>query len=514
MNQRGVAHLFLIIVLLIGLVAAVYLAMNRTSLRSRASNETKLELSGKYLKNGKTSSHFVGVKPFYDSGHGSAPTYFRLANSDTGLEQGVVFPYQPDDSKRQPSFWSLAIGDEDASPIGKRSVYVQFLVDGKWTAPIFSTVELTRSGNNFSILASCPVNGITGNQGQFNVSFKWDEARVRATGADKLVMSIYNHRGQHITDINNIDPSDFGAKFRAPSLVDGYMVYSIGLKDGQVMGSGEYGFACGSAERQISFQKPAANCDGSNCTFNWGADGQPQLTEVRLIAQSTLDSNFAYSSTLVNGQSLQKAIGTNDGQIQSGAYAGYELRAVKLADDVEAAALIPDAYTTGPRFATQSQPAQTEVSTPTQAPIADSGVSCRVQVTPGGAGTQKVTYSGVGGKVRLWLSAQPAAGKQIDINQIKLDGYDILREFTTQETGSTNYYYELTHMDGSTSPVSQTHDLALPSGQYNLHCDVLVNNNGCTGKLSCQQENKGGNINCAAQGFPSCSANDNTSISN
>lgn len=510
MNQRGIAHIFLIIILLFGLVTAVYLVMNRTSFMSRASNETKLELSGKYLRNGVTSSHFVGVKPFYDSRGGKEPTYFRLANSDTGLEQGAVFPYQPDDSKRQPSFWSLAIGDKDGSAIGQRNIYAQFLVDGQWTQPIFTKVELVQSGNNLGVLALCPKDNVINNQ---KVLLDWNEARFKATGADKLVMSVYSDNGAHITDINNIDLT-VPATFNAPSLVEGYMVYSIALKGDAVVGAGEYGFACGSTENQVSYQKPTASCDGGSCTFSWGMTGQAQFTEVRLIANSTQNSNFAYSSTLVNGLNLRKLVGPKVGEIPDGSYAGYELRAVKLADDVEAAALVPDTFATAAKFTTQKQNvAQNENPTPIVEP-SDSGLSCHVQVTPGVAGTQKVTYSGAGGKVRLWLSTQPGASRQVNVNQIKLDGDAILRELSSQETGSPTYYYELTNMDGSQRSVSQTHDLSLPSGQYNIHCDVLVNNNGCTGKLSCQQENKGGNVNCAAQGFPSCSANDNASFNN
>lgn len=507
-NQRGVGHIFLIVILLVGLVVAVYLAMNQTSFRSRASNETKLELSGRYLRNGVTSSHFVGVKPFYDSRGGKEPTYFRLANTDTGLEQGTVFPYQPDDNKRQPSFWSLAIGDQDANPTGQRRVYVQFLVDGKWTPPIFTTVELTRSGNNFSVKASCPVNNITGNQGEYNLSFSWDESKVRATGADQMVMSIYNHRGQHIRDINNISPSDFGAKITVPSLVDGYMVYSIGLKDGQVMGSGEYGFACASIDQTANLTTPKVSCNSNSCTFNWSEETEPQYSEVRVIAKSDLQTNFAYSSTLVDGVSLQKNIGDDTSNLARGNYAGYELRSIKLAEDIEAAALIPDRYVSGPSFEVgdgQSKPKADDSSA--------AGLSCRVNVGPNPEGNQQLTYSGSGGKVRVWLSANPATSR-IDMNQIRLDGNEIIRELTSQETGTTTYYYELTQADGSQTSINKSHRLALPRGQYNFHCDVLVNNNGCTGKLSCQQENKGGSVNCAAQGFPSCSANDNASINN
>jgi hypothetical protein len=125
---------------------------------------------------------------------------------------------------------------------------------------------------------------------------------------------------------------------------------------------------------------------------------------------------------------------------------------------------------------------------------------------------KKVTYSGVGGEVRLWVERYDYKGG-VDITA---DGNSPIRSYSANlEPVGTFTTYQIAKCDGNSKEGCSgvVNELVLPqSMSYHVHCDVTSNQNKCSGFTICKAEsyNADNSVDCLSKlNTYSCGESDN-----
>src|SRR3989344_680991 len=88
------------------------------------------------------------------------------------------------------------------------------------------------------------------------------------------------------------------------------------------------------------------------------------------------------------------------------------------------------------------------------------------------------------------------------------DGEQIYPPLTLTESNyKGRYYYKVASCTSGQSCQANT-PADLPPGKYFVYCSILTSPNACSGNPFCSYEGEGGNVNCEALTFGSCSTTD------
>ncbi len=524
-NQKGVLHIGVLIVLLVAVVAGVILVGRPAVFNSRADVRSGLDIIGDFYQDGSSTSRLLRIKPMYAGG--GTPTYFRLSNDASRLENGTVFKYIPVDSDREYSLWNLSIPnvDNQGQALGRHRIYAQFLVNEAWTAPITAQVNLKETNNNLKLSASCNLNLADGASSIFPVTVKWDAQA--ADYADQMNMLMFRGEGGYYSDVPPVNFSDGTNKLIISSIANSYTIFATATKGDQVVGTSEYSFSCTEPDPNVKLNNPVVNCNSASCDFGWKNSGQtPKFSELAIDYFDPVVNSTSTPIHLVTGKnSLSVGINkiplpligwgvSNPWSLVNGTYPRFGVIGLKAAVDPEKAALLAKTWVYGPKF---------EVAVP----LSNPAVSCSIAVTQTGQNIN-VTYSGRGGKVRAWLAGTPSTNKLtpelIQLSGLKTGRTSVLREFPANVGKATYYGYELDNFDSTMNmgppPFtnvnnvnvggivvninSRSFDLSLPKGDYQLNCDVLSSKGSCTGNLDCMEAGQGGTMACQDSGFSVC----------
>ncbi len=140
---------------------------------------------------------------------------------------------------------------------------------------------------------------------------------------------------------------------------------------------------------------------------------------------------------------------------------------------------------------------------------------CEVKVSDVDGYIKRVDYAGINGPVRLAVSTKDLV-TEIPGSRISVDGRSTIRDYDLDfEPYGKVYSYILDTCDGKSAKgcSGTVANLDLPVGSYNVYCDVIKDEQtSCSGYGGCQAE--GGQINCQQKwNRPSCSNQDNASVS-
>lgn len=153
-------------------------------------------------------------------------------------------------------------------------------------------------------------------------------------------------------------------------------------------------------------------------------------------------------------------------------------------------------------------------STSPSSPIPISGVSCEIKVSKPDNSSQarKIDYSGVGGEVRVWVESEYLKSEF----DAFADQKPPIRSYTGNFEGfGVVHSYQIGRCDGGGKDgcKSTIYELEVPDNNtYSIHCDVINNENKCSGYTACMGESPSGwgPVDCVKQlNMVSCGSSDN-----
>lgn len=215
-SQQGFAHLLLIVVLVIGIFASVLLVLSRTSFKSRATDYTRIEITGRTDLPGSIDSRIVAIKPIFTSDSNTASAY-RISNDPTQFDKSNIYPYTSE-SSQSGIVWNLSSG------LGQKSIYAQFLVNGTWTkTPLLATVALNQPPNPYNLQIICqtaPASILPENK----ISMSWDKTRLEPQVAS-LTLRVFGQDGKIYDLEKHIAPTTSTFELKLPANQSTYNVF-------------------------------------------------------------------------------------------------------------------------------------------------------------------------------------------------------------------------------------------------------------------------------------------------
>lgn len=354
-NQTGAASLLTIILLLAVIGVGVYVIDQQTHFLSRAiSPAGSIELFGKYLSYGKTTSRLIGVKPTFPISSTQKPSYIRLANTQSGLDTGVVYALTGDNIANG-IIWALAPA-QNGNPTGDRTIWAQFQINGKWSSAVSTKVDLLETKNPYSLSVTCDKKEII-SSGIPQARISWGDGMP-----SKITISIYDSKGRPANVKSNINPSKQSSlAFELPLLAEQYSVFAVGLdKDDKVIATSETTFACATSSKdtQVEARTIDGFCDNlGNCLFKWKPT-RVDIYELTAWTNFTDTTNYLASSA-INQKPLAiltkaPALTYLPGQLKNGHMYNLQVHSLNFVGDTLQASYGQDYYAVRKNFYTGS----------------------------------------------------------------------------------------------------------------------------------------------------------------